>query len=216
MENHLDLLFTDESSGLPEANKSAKLLESFRIILKRDPGRGVDKIKEIARKEFAYIYFSVKKDFFEGYSEEERNSIIKERVALPDKWNPDETVKQAIKDIKQDSVSTVDKLLASAKQNLEDYITLFDEIRNYNRKLIVILQESTEENPSPEAIKERKDAIEQAQGYFGKLTKSIKDIKEGIELVDQLEQTRRVTKKKEGRKTVSKFETDHDLYTRDN
>jgi len=25
------------------------------------------KIKEIARKEFAYIYFSVKKDFFEGY-----------------------------------------------------------------------------------------------------------------------------------------------------
>lgn len=214
MENHLDLLFTDESSGLPEANKAAKLLEPFRVILKRDPGKGADKIKEIARKEFAYIYFSVKKDFFEGYSEEERNKIIKERVALPDRWKPDEVILQCIKELKQDNVSTVDKLLASAKQNLEDYITLFDEIRTYNRNLIVVLQEA-KEDAAIDKIVERKEAIEQAQGYFGKLTKGIKDIKESIELVDSLEQARRTVKKKEGRKTVSKFETDHSLFGRD-
>lgn len=218
MENLLDLLFKEQETGLPEINPEAKHIDSVRIIIQRDKGRPKDGEKEIARKELAFIFYMVNKSFFETYEGEARILLVKERVGLPTKWMPDELVLKAVKDLKEDNITTQDRLLASAKQNLVDSLTLFEEVRTYYRNLIGILQKDNtldeKDLTSQELLdrnKERKEAIEAAKGYAKEMTSTIADLKKNFDLVDALELAVRAQKKKVTKK-ISMFETDRSLY----
>lgn len=215
MENWLDLLFTETPSGLPEINKEAKLLKSVRAIIESDPGKMIkgEKVKDIARKELAYVYFYNKPNAFDGYRDEERKLRIKERVGLPDKWIPSQLVLDAIIELKEDSVSKLEKLLNLARTNLDDYVSIHEEIRAYFRKLLPVLSNTKDVlDLTADELKERKEAIEQGQAFAKSATTSISDIQKAFLLIDSLEDSIKQTKKKEGKKRLSSSETDKGLY----
>ena len=214
MGNLLDLLFTESSAGLVEIKKEAKLLQPVREIIERDPGKTVkgEKVKEIARKELSYIYFYSRREAFEGYTDDERKQIIKERVGLPDKWKPDEVVIKAIKDLKEDSVGRFEKLLNLALRNLDNYSILFEKANEYYVSLIAILDDTDVQEISDTQIKERKEALEQAQSFFKSATTSVKDLENSYKLIESLLDSIKQTKKKEGKKRLSVSETDKTLY----
>lgn len=214
MGNLLDLLFTESSAGLVEIKKEAKLLGSVREIIERDPGKTVkgEKVKEMARKELSYIYFYTRREAFEGYSDEERKQIIKERVALPEKWKPDELVVKAIKDLKEDNISRFEKLLNLALRNLDNYSILFEKANEYYTGLIAILDDTDVDGLTETQMKDRKEALEQAQSFFKAATSSVGDLEKGYKLIESLLDSIKQTKKKEGKKRISASETDKSLY----
>jgi hypothetical protein len=216
MEEYLDLLFTESSGGLVELNKEAKLLEGFREIISRDPGRIIsgEKVKEIARKEISFIYFYLKSAYFEGYKDEERKEMIRIRVGLPDKWKADKIVLKIIEDIRLDAVTKFEKILKLAEKNLEDYLVVYEEINDYTRKIITLLKDTDVEKASDDDLHERKEAIDQAKEYAKTLTTSLQDLQKNFTLIQSLRETIKVNKKKEERKRISRSETDHSLYKR--
>lgn len=213
MINLLDLLFTETPNGLVEANKEAKLIESIRTLLVRDVGIVIDgvRVKEIARKELSYIYFVCKKEFYEGLDGDERKKVIKERVALPNKWTEDKVILDVIEHLKTYSVSIEEKLLISAKQNLEDYLVLFHETGEYSRKLIKQLQLVP---ATALEINERKEAIDHAKATLKESLGIIKSLKDGFEIINDLEIKLKSVKSKQKKKDISRTETDFDMYSR--
>ena len=54
------------------------------------------RVKEVATKEIAYIYFTVSKKHYQGYKGKQRDEKIKERLGFDKKWEPDELILDAI------------------------------------------------------------------------------------------------------------------------
>ena len=213
MEDFIDLIFT-EIDGLPYPNMAGLNLEELRVIYKRDPGKRTTTgkvLKEIARKEFAYIYFKCKRDFFKDYSVKDRDTIIRNRINMPEKWQPDEVVLNCIKAYSEDCVTVQDKLLRSSRSAADNYLDLFDEIQAHNERLLQFLQKNVEELDSEELAK-REVEINKAKALFKEYFNTIKDLKGVIDIIDELERFRVVNKKKENRKNISSHETDHNKY----
>jgi hypothetical protein len=219
MGKYLDLLFKEGENGLMVVSNEAKLLHKVKELYKRDVGVQVGSkiIKQIANMELAYIAMLLDENHFSGYPEEERRAVAADRAGLTKfpKWKHDELIDGLIADIKEDDKSIEYKLLASARHNAENYLVLLQQMQEYLMKQITLfekLNSSTEVKDKGEL----KQLIEEAKAQFKELKGWTKDLSEMFKLLKELDAELKMAKKKEGKKQISRLETNFKLYERKN
>lgn len=98
----MKLFEIDQETRLPVATAEARTIKSFNEILKRlrkSDGDSDGRKKKRNEQELAYVYFQKCYDSrFKLLNKEEREVVIKKLIGLPDDWQPDELIKQAIED----------------------------------------------------------------------------------------------------------------------
>lgn len=211
MNDLLDLLF-QEVNGLPEANMALKNYAVVREILERDEGikEGDTVIRLRARKELAFIYFMVKRDFFPTVEDiDERVTKAKSRVGMPDEWMPDELVLKAIELLKEDIVTKQDKLLRSAEEVANNFLDFFKEVQDNNRKILLKLKIPKDEL-TPAELDERATMVKNAQELLDKQVKITKDLSFVIAELDRLGEIRRASLKKITKNQLSALENSKD------
>lgn len=211
MNDLLDLLF-QEVNGLPEANMALKNYAVVREILERDEGikEGDTVIRLRARKELAFIYFMVKRDFFPTVEDlDERVTKAKSRVGMPGEWMPDELVLEAIELLKEDTVTKQDKLLRSAEEVANNFLDFFKEVQDNNRKILLKLKIPKDEL-TPAELDERATMVKNAQELLDKQVKITKDLSFVIAELDRLGEIRRASLKKITKNQLSALENSKD------
>lgn len=217
MGKYIDLLFKEGENGLLVPTNEAKLLDKVKELFKRDVGVKVkDKIvKQIALKELAYVAMLLDENHFAGYPEEERRQVAADRAGLTKfpKWKHDELIDGLISDIKEDDKSIEYKLLASARRNADNYLTLYNQMEEYLMKQIILF-EKLNESEKIQDKGELKQLVEEAKAQFKDLKTWTKDLSDMFKLLKELEAELKIAKKKEGKKQISQFETNHKIYER--
>lgn len=118
-------------------NPEVLLLEPFAKVVKKN------KSKEMAKKELAFIYFysDYRSDYMYIVNEEERKKELKKDLKLPDKWDIDPILEEAITFYKERS-KTINTIL------YEDACKAAIDISSYLRKTNELLEER-DENGKP-------------------------------------------------------------------
>ena len=98
---------------LPVLHPEARTIESLRKIIARDK-----RDKSLAIKELAYCYFMASNKHFTNYTFKQKESTVRKRVSLPENWEADDLIVEAIKDLTEDSLTPSQKLLETAKQSI--------------------------------------------------------------------------------------------------
>jgi hypothetical protein len=106
----------------------------FKAILKRDKGRN----KETAFKEMLFIYFysDIRSDYVYITDNIVRASEIKKDIGLPEDWNIDDIIKDAVKYYESMSLSPIAKLYKGS-------LKAADDISKYLEKTDELLDERT-------------------------------------------------------------------------
>lgn len=124
-------LFDIENNRLV-LNPTNLYIPPFKQIWDRDKSKG----KERAHNEIAYVAFLCnlsRRNPYNGYSEQEKESKIRKDIFGDESWEPDELVQKAVEKYKEMQKTTNSRLLRSAMngaQKLADYFDKadFDEI----------------------------------------------------------------------------------------
>lgn len=204
----LDLFFT-EIDGLPEANNALKNYRVVRDIYERDPGIMIGEVlyKERARKELAFIYFCVKKDYYDtAESEKDRWKLIKKRLDMPMEWEPDELILEAIEILKEDTTTKQDKLLTAASEVADDFLDFFREIRESNKETLADLRTKKKDITDEEEFKKIVEKQKRAEELLEKHVKYTKDMSFVIAELDKLKALRKDTLKKVEKQQLSELE----------
>jgi hypothetical protein len=122
-------LFTMKNWNL-QVEEEAWGISAFKNLLDRDKS----KEKQTAMKEMLYVYLfcDVKSDFT-IVPEESRGAEIQREINLPDGWEHDEAIDDAIRVYKEYSQTTIQRLYQQSLKSAQDignYLELTDELLN--------------------------------------------------------------------------------------
>lgn len=212
---NLSSLFTVERD-IVELNKEAKNIEYLRKIYERDHGivtkvNGVDvRIKHDARKEIAYIYFTVNKEYFDQYDKKQRPNIIRKKIGLDSDWKADELIINAIKELTIDVEGIEDKLIKSFDDTFHKLSTLLKSVNASSDYIIEQLSDS--KINTIDKFDEQRKLIEAATGNIKLALEASTQLKTAIKNVEELKADR--SKKVRNTQKQNRLETDSSIYKR--
>lgn len=142
-------------------------LQPFSKILKRDKSKN----KVVATAEVLYIwYFSDIKSDYLLIPEEERTSELKKDITgLPENWEPDSVVKEAIELYKSRSVSVIQKLYQQSLKSATD-------IGNYLENTDVLLAERNDRGIPVTDISKITNAVQKVPKLMADLKSAYKEV----------------------------------------
>lgn len=119
-------IFTiDPLSNIVKLIPEALLLEPFSVIYKADKSKD----KALAIKELAFVYwFGVFDSIYDSYDELEKKLRIKKEVQLPDNWEMNDAVKNAIAFYIESQKTRSTKYLESTKKAVESLASYLEAI----------------------------------------------------------------------------------------
>jgi len=203
---------------MPVLSPACRNIEFLKKIYTRDNGFVTSRngkstrVKEVATKEIAYIYFTISKKHYQGYKGKQRDDKIKERLGLPKTWQPDELIEEAIGYFKEDTSNTQRRLLDTLESNLETQLSLFKEVETHTVKVLTFLQEDIRELDQ-EKLAERNILIEKAKSDFNGILTFITSLDTAFAKIKKLRTELAQDNRKMG-KEVSELETNRNLYRR--
>jgi hypothetical protein len=106
-------------------NAGVATVKEFKRLVTRDK----DRFKKLAFKELAYVYLTIdyRSPFF-NEKEDRRIPLIKKELGLPDDWEPDEAVKEAIARYELLMETPIIRLLKKARLTIEKMEEYFDQV----------------------------------------------------------------------------------------
>ncbi len=132
----IELFIEDEDSGLVKPNPELKTIVCFKELIERDKGKWKivgdfdGRRKYMAIMELAYIYWEgyYKSPFQEQFFDPKQRFLeIKKMIGVPDKWEPDDLVKECLDVYIGFQVTDTMEFLKAAKQGLQNIKTYIQE-----------------------------------------------------------------------------------------
>lgn len=118
-------LFKISKNHSVEVTPATLTIKEFKAVWSKD----TSKSKDLAKKELAYVYFLTDwNSVFMSLAEEERHDAIKESLELDEVWEPDHTVKAAIKKYEALQETPTMKYAKSVRKAFWDMLTYFESI----------------------------------------------------------------------------------------
>ena len=111
--------------GQVVTSPKALLLKQFKDVWDKDKSKD----KKLASKELAYIYFLQDwASVYSNYAEEERHDILKVDLDLPEDWEVDHVVKEALKKYEELQQTPSMRYARSVNKAFWDMLEYFDKI----------------------------------------------------------------------------------------
>ena len=127
----MNLFYISENKVIP--NPEVLLIKEFKDIWDRDK----TKLKDIALKELAYIYFiSDYKSVYNDYSLSVKEIKIEEDIIQDKTWKPDELIKLAIKKYEELQITPTLRLLNGARKALEEMTRYYEYLKINDRNIL--------------------------------------------------------------------------------
>lgn len=118
-----------------KVSTEALLIPHFQVLWERDSSKSKDK----AIRELSYVYFMADyKSIYLAYPESMREKQIKLDILKDDKWNPDESIKLAIKKYEELQETPTLRLLKSAKHALEEISNYYNTIKPNDKNVAAV------------------------------------------------------------------------------
>jgi hypothetical protein len=156
----------------------------FSKILKRDKTK--DKIN--ANKEMMFIYFfcDLKSDYLIINNIDERTEEIKKDIGLPDKWQIDSVMKEAIDFYESRTITTIGKLY-------RDALYAANAVADYLRNADVLLAERDDKGKPVTQVNTITSAINQVNKLMKDLkTAEIEVLKEQVDMGNKMKGSRQM------------------------
>lgn len=163
-------------------------ISAFSKILKRDKS----KQKEIAMKEMSFVWFfaDIKSNYNYIADTEERVAEIKNDISLPEKWEYDEVMQEAVRVYIKNSQSVIEKLYLQSLKAAQD-------VGNYLENTDVLLAERNDKGGVITDIAKITGSLEKVPKIMGMLKAAYKEV------VKEQEETEN---RQKGSKTMNMFE----------
>lgn len=150
----------------------------FSKILKRDKTK--DKSKAHKEMIFIYFYCDLKSDYLIINNSEERKEEIKKDIGLPDSWNIDAVIQEAISFYEQRTITTIGKLY-------KDALYAANAVADYLRNADVLLAERDDKGKPVTPVSVITNAINQVNKMMKDLKTAEREVlKEQIDMENKM------------------------------
>ena len=159
-------LFEMKSHSLHVSEEAWGLLP-FKALLKRDK----TKEKEIANKEMLFIYYytDVRSDYVYITDDKTRAAEIKKDIGLPEKWEIDKVINEAIDFYNSKSVTPIAALYKSSLKAVND-------ISDYLKSTNALLNERTDKGSVVTQLSTITSSLKQVPGIMRDLKAAYKEV----------------------------------------